>query len=63
MITLTAAQRVTLKRMRGYRVLAQLHTGAVLVAYAREYQDARVIDTKGRVFAFSRYLSILDQYS
>ena len=60
MATLTDAQQGTLDRMRGYRVVAQLDTGAALVVYGRRYQDARVIDATGQVCSFSRYLSILD---
>ena len=60
MATLTDAQKATLDRMRGYRVVARLDTGAALVVYGRRYQDARVIDANGDVCSFSRYLSILD---
>jgi hypothetical protein len=60
MATLTEAQETTLDRMRGYRLVAQLNTGAVVVVYGRRYQDAQVIDIAGGVRSFSRYLSILD---
>ena len=63
MIKLTESQRAMLKLMQGYRLVAQFHTGAVLAVYARDYQDARVIDTGGRIYSFSRSVAWLDQHS
>jgi hypothetical protein len=59
MFYLTAAQQATLDNMPRYRVVAQLHTDAVIVICNQDYHDARVIDVGGRVFSASRYLAIL----
>jgi hypothetical protein len=57
---LTAAQRRTLKKMRGYRVVARLQTGAILVVSPGRSR-AVVIDTDGSEFSFRDYLSGLDE--
>lgn len=61
MFHLTDAQRITLQKMPRYHVVAQLHTGAVIVVCEQMYQNANVIDVDGNVFAFSRYLASLDR--
>jgi hypothetical protein len=61
MFQLTPAQQDTLNKMPRYRVVAQLHTDAVIVISNQQYHDARVIDVDGHVFAISRYLAILDR--
>ena len=60
---LTKAQRRVINKMRGYRVVAQLENGAVLVARSGEKPEAKVIDTDGREFSFREYLSSLDKPS
>jgi hypothetical protein len=55
MIELSQAQHRIFKKMRGYRVVAQLETGAVLLA-SRANKKAMVIDTDGRQFSFRHYL-------
>ena len=63
MIRLNVNQKETLRKMRGFRVVALLHTGAVIVVHERNYQNAQVIDVDGRVYSFSHYLAIVDQLS
>jgi hypothetical protein len=60
---MTEAQEKTLKEMRGGRLVAQLHTGALVVVFAQKYHDARVIDFEGRVWSFSHYLAVIDHGS
>ena len=61
MTRLTQEQQATLRKMPSYHIVAQFVTGAVVVAYDQSYQDARVIDIDGQVYAFSRHLAIMDQ--
>ena len=61
MIELTEAQRRELRRMRGYRVVALLNAGAVLVACDGQFHNAIVIDTDGNIYSLPRYRAVLDQ--
>ena len=61
MIELTEAQRMELRRMHGYRVVALLNAGAVLVVCDRQYHNAMVIDTDGSILSLPRYHAVLDQ--
>ena len=47
--------------MHGYRVVALLNAGAVLVVYDRQYHNAMVIDTDGSIFSPPQYHAVLDQ--
>lgn len=57
----TPTQRELLKRMRRYRIVAQLDTGAVVVVSNQQYHTPQVIDVDGQVYSLSRYLAILDR--
>jgi hypothetical protein len=62
MIKLTEAQQKTIQKMRGYRVMAQLTTGAVLVAFNHpKHRNAMMIDNAGDALHFTRLLACLDQ--
>jgi hypothetical protein len=61
MLQLTEAQQKTFEMMQRYHIVAQMHTGAVIVVSGQQYQNAQVIDIDGRVYSFSRYLAILDR--
>jgi hypothetical protein len=51
-------QRAVLEKMPGYRIIMQWTHGALMVAPNRHYQDVKVIDTDGHVYAFGYYMSI-----
>ena len=57
---LTEVQKQSLKQMKGYRLVARLHTGALIVVFAQKYHDARVIDLDGRIWSLSHYLAVID---
>jgi hypothetical protein len=57
---MTEAQKQSLRQMQGYRLVARLHTGALIVVFAQKYHDARIIDLEGRVWSFSHYLAVID---
>lgn len=57
---MTEAQKESVRQMRGYRLVARLHTGALIVVFAQKYHDARVIDLEGRIWSFSHYLAVID---
>jgi hypothetical protein len=60
MFELTQAQEKTIRKMRGYRVVARLNTGAVLVAYPHEqYGNAMMIDEHGDALFFTDLIASL----
>ncbi len=58
---MTQAQQKAIRKLPGYRVMAKLQNGAVLVARSGKRTKAKVIDTDGSEFSFRRYLDGLDQ--
>jgi hypothetical protein len=60
---MTEAQKTTLKKIKGARLVTRLHTGALVVVYAQQYHDARVIDNEGEIWSFSQYLAVIDHGS
>jgi hypothetical protein len=60
---LSEFQGVAMKKLRGYRVVAQLDNGAVLVARGGKKPEPKIIDVNGREFSFRRYLSNLEKHS
>jgi hypothetical protein len=63
LIRLTVNQQEALDDMRGFRVVALLHTGAAIAVYMQRYQYAQVVDVDGRVYSLSHYLAIIPERS
>jgi len=62
MMLLTEAQNEALKRMPCYHIVAHLETGALVVIFDRAASLWMVVDSEGRVYAFSRYLEKIQSH-
>jgi hypothetical protein len=58
---LCEAHQLRLEEMGVFRVVAEFHTGAVLVVCAYEFKDAMVIDVDGKVCFWDRYRLALER--
>jgi acyl dehydratase len=61
MFQLAVIQRYVLNEMPSYRIVAQHHTGAVIVVSHDRYQFPQVVDVDGRIYSISRYLAIAER--
>ena len=58
----TEAQTEALKRMPHYHVVAHLETGALVVIFDKAESLWMVVDSEGRIYAFSRYLEKIQSH-